>query len=217
MIKYWYSNNKNGLKPSISFYFALVLTHITCICTLTCALIKPVLTPALPVWLTAVDGWWEGCSAGWRWWGAVFIGKSFHTVYSRYLQVMVLQSRSFQMSCEESILEVWDIFLSVLSLVMFQLKCCPGPWFNIKMSSYQYRKSHCGNKTILWPSYLHNGISYTGKTTSLYWIGDQVYIESTLHQVSWLYSCTDSSKETCQQHSNGLVQERRNSSALAME
>ena len=45
-----------------------------------------------------------------------------------------------------------------------------GPWFNIKMTSYQYRKSHCGDKTILRPSYLHNGISYTGKTTSLYWI-----------------------------------------------
>ena len=39
------------------------------------------------------------------------------------------------------------------------------------MPSYQYRKSHCGDKTILRPSYLHNGISYTGKTASLYWIG----------------------------------------------
>ena len=47
----------------------------------------------------------------------------------------------------------------------------PGPRFNIKMTSYQYRKSHCGDKTILRPSYLHNGISYTGKTASLYWIG----------------------------------------------
>ena len=46
----------------------------------------------------------------------------------------------------------------------------PAGWFNIKMSSYQYRKSHYGDKTILRPSYLHNGISYTGKTTSLYWI-----------------------------------------------
>ena len=46
----------------------------------------------------------------------------------------------------------------------------PGPWFNIKMTSYQYRKSHCGDKTILRPSYLHNGISYTGKMPSLYWI-----------------------------------------------
>ena len=49
-----------------------------------------------------------------------------------------------------------------------------GPWFNIKMTFYQHRKSHCGDKTILRPSYLHNGISYTGKTTSLYWIGAQV-------------------------------------------
>ena len=45
-----------------------------------------------------------------------------------------------------------------------------GSWFNIKMSSYQCRKSHCGDKTILRPSYLHNGISYTSKMTSFYWI-----------------------------------------------
>ena len=43
-----------------------------------------------------------------------------------------------------------------------------GGWFNIKMPSYQYRNSHCGDKTILRPSYLHNGISYTGKMTSLF-------------------------------------------------
>ena len=42
-----------------------------------------------------------------------------------------------------------------------------GPRFNIKMSSYQYRKSHCGDKRS---SYLHNRISYTGKISSLYWI-----------------------------------------------
>ena len=45
-----------------------------------------------------------------------------------------------------------------------------GPWFNIKMSSYQYRKSHCGDKTVVRSSYLHNVISYTGKMSSLYWI-----------------------------------------------
>ena len=50
----------------------------------------------------------------------------------------------------------------------------PGPWFNIKMSSYQYRKCHCGDKTVVRSSYLHNGISYTGKMSSLYWIGAQV-------------------------------------------
>ena len=41
-----------------------------------------------------------------------------------------------------------------------------GPWFNMKMSSYQYRKSHCGDKTVVRSSYLHNGNSYTGKTAS---------------------------------------------------
>ena len=45
-----------------------------------------------------------------------------------------------------------------------------GGRLNMKMPSYQYRKSHCGDKTILRSSYLHNGISYTGKMTSLYWI-----------------------------------------------
>ena len=40
-----------------------------------------------------------------------------------------------------------------------------GGWFNIKTTFYQYRKYHCGDKTILQPSYLHNGISYTGKMT----------------------------------------------------
>ena len=47
----------------------------------------------------------------------------------------------------------------------------PGPWLIIKMLSYQYRKAHYGDKTILRPSYLHNEISYTGKTASLYWSG----------------------------------------------
>ena len=49
-----------------------------------------------------------------------------------------------------------------------------GPWINIKMSSYLYRKSHCGNKTDVRSSYLHTVISYTGKMTSLYWIRAQV-------------------------------------------
>ena len=36
----------------------------------------------------------------------------------------------------------------------------PRPWFNIKMSSYQYKKSHCGDKTVVRSSFLHNGICY---------------------------------------------------------
>ena len=46
---------------------------------------------------------------------------------------------------------------------------------SIKMSSYQYRKSRCGDKRVLRSSYLHNGISYTGKMSSLYWIGALVF------------------------------------------
>ena len=46
----------------------------------------------------------------------------------------------------------------------------PGPWFNIKMPSYKYRKSHCWDKTVVRSSCLYNGISYTGKMASLYWI-----------------------------------------------
>ena len=43
-----------------------------------------------------------------------------------------------------------------------------GPRFNIKMPAYQYRKSHCGDTTAVGSSYLHNGVSYTGKMKSLY-------------------------------------------------
>ena len=56
----------------------------------------------------------------------------------------------------------------------------PGPRFNINISSYQYRKSHCGDKTVVRSSYLHNRISYTGKMTSLYWDGPQTFSESSL-------------------------------------
>ena len=54
--------------------------------------------------------------------------------------------------------------------------CLLIPWarFNIKMSSYQYRESHCGDKTVVRSSYLHNGISNTGKMTYLYWISPLV-------------------------------------------
>ena len=37
----------------------------------------------------------------------------------------------------------------------------------------KYRKYHCGDKTILRPSYLRNGISFTGKMISLCWIRSQ--------------------------------------------
>ena len=70
-----------------------------------------------------------------------------------------------------------------------------GPWFNIKMTSYQYRKSHCGDKTILRPSYLHNGISYTGKTSS-YWIGAQVISSHGTEYIKWTDPCLPQRKIT---------------------
>ena len=76
----------------------------------------------------------------------------------------------------------WDSIapVSVLSAPYLQPKSS-GPWFNIKMSSYQYRKSHCGDKTVVRSSYLHNGISYTGKMTSLYWTTRPWLTQSTNH------------------------------------
>ena len=55
-----------------------------------------------------------------------------------------------------------------------------GPRFNIKMSSYQYRKTHCGDKTVVKSSYIHNGISYAGKM-SLYWIRALVSAPENIH------------------------------------
>ena len=66
--------------------------------------------------------------------------------------------------------QYWPLNMMTYHIFPFPQVLQPGPWFNIKMSFYQY----CGDKTILRPSYLHNGISYTDKMTSLYWIRTQV-------------------------------------------
>ena len=82
----------------------------------------------------------------------------------------------------------WPLLWSIFRYPLILVKSLPvtlrsGSWFNIKIPSYQYRKSHCGEKTILRPSYLHNGISYTGKIT-LRW---HLYIESGPRylEISW--------------------------------
>ena len=73
----------------------------------------------------------------------------------------------------------WGTFYRMMSFKMVDeisgnltalLVLRPGPRFNIKMTSYRYRKSHCGDKMVVRLSYLHNGISYTDKMSSLYWI-----------------------------------------------
>ena len=71
-------------------------------------------------------------------------------------------------SMSNIILQYW--YMGHVVGVPVKIKRGPGTRFNIKMLSYQYRKSHCGDKMVVRTSYLHNGISYTGKTTSLYWI-----------------------------------------------
>ena len=62
------------------------------------------------------------------------------------------------------------VFPSLCCLPLPIIFCQAGPWFGIKKPSYRYRKSCCGDKMMLWLSYLDNGISYTGKTTPSCWI-----------------------------------------------
>ena len=89
----------------------------------------------------------------------------FHVIRDVMLTLPVWQS------------EMFGLIGSISWLAMSCFKKLPGPWFNLKMSSYQCRKSHCGDKTVVRSSYLNNGISYTGKMTSLYWIRAQDIIE----------------------------------------
>ena len=86
--------------------------------------------------------------------------------------IMIIFDQTYMAQCKTAmhpLLTQWGY--CSLVLIPCHTPWYTGPRFNIKMVSSQYRKSHCGDKTILRPSYLHNGISYTGKTTSLYWIG----------------------------------------------
>ena len=73
----------------------------------------------------------------------------------------------------------WGHGMETLSILLLLALCVgnlpvTGPWFNIKMPSYQYRKPNCGDKTVVRSSYLHNGISYTGKMASFNWISPLV-------------------------------------------
>ena len=76
-----------------------------------------------------------------------------------------MRNPMFYTSGKRPIMAIWAKFHLV------EISCIvAGPRFNIKMSPYQYRESHCGDKTVVRSSYLHNGISYTGKTISSHWI-----------------------------------------------
>ena len=89
----------------------------------------------------------------------------------------------------------WRHDLDTHSILLSKALCrdwkAPGPRFNIKMSSYQYRKSHCGDKTVVRSSYLHNGISYTGKMSSLYWIRALLPMDSQhINDEFWPFRCS---------------------------
>ena len=75
----------------------------------------------------------------------------------------------------------------------------PRPQFNIKMPHYQYRKSHRGDQMILRPSFLHNGISYTDKT-SLYWISLQIVTLPTLRHINFSVRSTPGTLWHAYQH-----------------
>ena len=49
------------------------------------------------------------------------------------------------------------------------------PWYDVKVLSYQYGKSHCGDKMVVRSCYLHDKMYYTGKMVSLYWIGPRLF------------------------------------------
>ena len=45
-------------------------------------------------------------------------------------------------------------------IIQYQCSLHPGDWVCMKMPSYQYRKSHCGDKTIFW-TYYYNCFIHT--------------------------------------------------------
>ena len=80
-------------------------------------------------------------------------------------------------------ISVWDRFLIIYVIQWSDHLHCyrPKGAFKIKMPSYQYRNSQCGDMTILWRFSLHNGISYTGEMTFSYWIWIMAEVLITRH------------------------------------
>ena len=106
-----------------------------------------------------------------------------------------LLGHDFPLSTDWQWVVMWSIREAILCsarvpvhmvLLLFGLESQGGSWFNIKMpsQSHQYRKSHCWDKTILRLTYLHHGISYTGKMASLFWIGGQISLFYCCHSLA---------------------------------
>ena len=80
------------------------------------------------------------------------------------------------------------------------------------MASYQYRKSHCGDKTVVRSSYLHNGISYTGKMPSEFILNqppDSNKVKSSGNTMKWS-NCWNKKKKNIYQHYQNMAQGARN-------
>ena len=65
---------------------------------------------------------------------------------------------------------ILNMGIPILVRQHLNINTAPRPWFNINMLSYQCRKPHYGDKMVVRSMCLHNRNSYTGETTSLYWI-----------------------------------------------
>ena len=109
-------------------------------------------------------------------------------------------------------------FIAAFSL--FNCFVSPGGWFSIKVPSYQYRKSHCGDKMILWPFISTMGFPIWGRWYLYIESGPRLWYRNLLKQmltndskiVCLLLPCT-----TSWMLFDGLVQDCSNSIANALE
>ena len=91
-------------------------------------------------------------------WSTLVLVMTYRLFGNQALPTDLLPSRPLGIYFSQNTFYKRNAIANIVSkMTAFFSRYHSGPWFNIKMSSYQYRKSHCGDKTILWPSYLHNG------------------------------------------------------------
>ena len=99
--------------------------------------------------------------------------------YKQTIQKLIQQSQSFQLY---SII-LYPRCVPAPSIISIPLESSITIGSSESRAPIQYKDdilpiSHCGDKTILRPSYLHNGISYSGKMTYLYWIRAQLLLDT---------------------------------------
>ena len=99
------------------------------------------------------------------------LNKSYHILMKliRISKVWWHNSRLIWRHRCRDVQHVINVFIHMLGLMCVIIQNA-RPRFNGTMSSYQYRKPHRGDKTVVSSSFLHNGIAYTGKTASFCWI-----------------------------------------------